>query len=219
MGGVAFVAGILAGHIDADGAVDVAALRDDPSLLDTALTTIAVVGPRTNPEAFPSRQHQLAYYLDAYGTLVLEAIVDRTDETAVPHLRADPFPFRRSRVDGRDLDLVRLRETIAATFTDPRVHVALACGAASCPAFRGFAPESVDAELDAAARAFVDDETHVQVEDGVVRLSPIFRWYRRDFEAAGGALAFVARYRTEPLPADARLEWLAWDRTLSVRAQ
>ena len=214
-----FVAGILAGHVDDEGNVDVAALRDDAAVLDAALATLAAVGPETDPAAFPSRQHQLAYYLDAYATLVLDALVERPQRDAVPHRYADPFPFRRHHLDGRRVDLVRLREMIARTFDDPRVHVALACGAVSCPIMRGFAPETVDAELDAAARAFVDDGAFVQVEDGVVWLSPIFRWYRRDFEDAGGALSFVARYRTEPLPEDAHVAWLGWDRAVSLRSE
>ncbi len=214
-----FVAGILAGHVDDEGHVDVAALHDDPAALRSALGTIATTGPESDPEAFSSRQHQLAYYLDAYATLVLASVVDRPQRDVVPHLRADPFPFRRHRVDGRRMDLVRLREVIARTFDDPRLHLALACGALSCPGVRGFTAETVDAELDAAVRAFVDDETHVRIEDGAVRLSPIFRWYRGDFEDAGGALSFVARYRSEPLPTGAEVGWLAWDRTLSVRAE
>jgi len=219
MGGVIFVAGLVAGPVDDDGNVDVALLRDDPAALDAALATFAEVGPESDPDAFPSRQHQLAYYLDAYATFVLGSIVARPERDHVPHLRADPFPWRRHRIDGRRLDLVRLREVIAGTFDDPRVHLALACGASSCPALRGFTPETVDAELDAAVRAFVDDERNVRVEDGVILLSPIFRWYRTAFEEAGGAVSFVARYRAEPLPTAAEIGWLPWDRTLSLRVE
>lgn len=50
------------------------------------------------------------------------------------------------------------RATLAVNPPDPRIHFALNCGAASCPAIRVFTPASLDAGLEAAAQAFCSGE-------------------------------------------------------------
>lgn len=168
-----------------------------------------------DPELFRSRQHQLAYALNAYAALVIEEVADREGATGLPHLRADPFPWLRHRIGGRRMDLARFRDVIVRTFADPRVHVALACGAVSCPVGQVYEPETVEMQLDVAARRFVDDPDHVRIGEGEILLSKIFKWYGKDF-GRQGVLTWIAGYRTEPLQLDAEIRWLPWDRTLSV---
>ena len=38
-----------------------------------------------------------------------------------------------------------------------------------------------------------------------VALSKIFDWYRDDFAPAGGAVAFANKYRSDKIPADAKV--------------
>jgi hypothetical protein len=54
---------------------------------------------------------------------------------------------------------------------------------------------AVDAQLDLAARSFVNQE--VTLRDGSLVCSRIFKWYRGDFEAAGGLRAFLLRHLDE----------------------
>jgi len=70
---------------------------------------------------------------------------------------------------------------------DNRVHFALNCGARSCPPVRYYTPETLDEDLDLAARAFCEDEDNVVLsEDGAkISLSRIFFWYWKDFTAPG----------------------------------
>jgi hypothetical protein len=76
---------------------------------------------------------------------------------------------------------------------DPRIHCAISCGARSCPAVRRYEAAQLDAELEAATRAFVGRE--VTLEHGGLVLSEIFKWYRADFAAAPGGLApFLLRH-------------------------
>lgn len=50
------------------------------------------------------------------------------------------------------------RAALAVNPPDPRIHFALNCGAASCPAIRVFTPASLDAGLEAAAQVFCAGE-------------------------------------------------------------
>ena len=64
---------------------------------------------------------------------------------------------------------------------DARIHFALNCGARSCPPVSSYTPTDVDEELEAAAEAFVEGSTFVDVDKRTVTTSAIFRWYARDF--------------------------------------
>ena len=64
--------------------------------------------------------------------------------------------------------------------------------------------------------AFVNGNPQaIQVSGKGVSLSKIFDWHRDDFAAAGGAVAFINRYRKEPLPADARVKFMDYDWSLN----
>lgn len=89
---------------------------------------------------------------------------------------------------------------------DPRVHFALVCGAKSCPPIRLYDARNLDAQLAAAAAAFVESETRVAFAEGgggvVVTTSKIVgSWYKWDF---GGddkeRVAALAAYAGEETP-------------------
>ena len=90
----------------------------------------------------------------------------------------------------------RLR--FAQSRLDPRIHFALNCGANSCPPIRAYTAEKVDAQLDVAARAFLDGAVEVAVPR--IQMSKILRWYAVDFGAnATEVLRRVAPFlRDEP---------------------
>jgi len=70
---------------------------------------------------------------------------------------------------------------------DRRVHFALNCGAASCPPIRHYEAGKLDEQLDLAAQAFVNGGGVVVAEDGALLLSPLLRWFWRDFGLTGQA--------------------------------
>jgi len=98
------------------------------------------------------------------------------------------------------------------------VHFALNCASASCPplAARPFEAATLNEQLDQLARAFVNGNPQaIQVSGKGVSLSKIFDWYKDDFAAAGGAVAFINRFRKEPLPADAKVKFMDYDWSLN----
>ncbi len=94
---------------------------------------------------------------------------------------------------------------------DPRVHFALNCGARSCPPIRFYSAEHLDAQLDLATTAQLQD---VRLEGNVVWLPRLMSYYAADF---GEPLAFTRRYRPD-LPATARVKFLPYDWGLETAA-
>ena len=67
-------------HVGPDGRVDYAALKADRASLDAFVEQLARVSPLNRPEAFPENDDKLAYWINAYNALALDAVLDRYPE-------------------------------------------------------------------------------------------------------------------------------------------
>jgi len=94
---------------------------------------------------------------------------------------------------------------------DPRVHFALNCGAASCPAVRAYDPDAVGGQLDLATRAYLGATVEYDPAAGVVRLPRLFLWYRGDFGGRRGIRRWLRRYDILPADASPRVRYDSWD--------
>ena len=100
---------------------------------------------------------------------------------------------------------------------DPRIHAALVCASASCPAVRFYEPDTLDEQLDAASRAYVNGEVEVDDDGRRIVLPLAFRYDEADFGGDEGARDFVRRYADEHLSrrleraADYRLDYARYD--------
>ena len=70
---------VLRRHVSSEGLVAYAALHTDRSGLDAYVDSLARYSPDSDPELFPDRDHELAYWINAYNAFVL-----RTLSTPVP---------------------------------------------------------------------------------------------------------------------------------------
>ena len=68
---------------------------------------------------------------------------------------------------------------------DPRIHFALVCGARSCPPIRTYTAEGLDAQLAAAAEAFVTGDVEIGDDAATTRAVTVSKitgeWYAGDF--------------------------------------
>lgn len=103
---------------------------------------------------------------------------------------------------------------------DARIHVALNCASLGCPdllpdAPHAFRAETLDAQLDAAARRFVNNPVKGAGPDGVSAL--LVEFYPGDFEAAyGGWRGFVEAFRDADAPAVDFGSVIEYDWTLNI---
>ena len=170
-----------------------------------------------------TREEQLAFYLNAYNLLTLQQVLQRLRRDrnwAGPVSLPDKLRFfllRRHRVAGARMSLLGLENTvIRRRFRDPRIHFALNCASSSCPHLPGmlFVAEELDADLERLTAQFIGSgEVRYDAAHNRLSVSPIFRWYRRDFTPS--VSAFIARYRD--VPADATLVFHGYDWRLNRR--
>jgi hypothetical protein len=94
---------------------------------------------------------------------------------------------------------------------DPRIHFALNCGAASCPAIRAYEPDAVDDQLDLATRTYLDATVEYDDAAGVAKVPRVFLWFRGDFGGKSGVRSFLAEYDAVPADSSISLSYLSWD--------
>ncbi|EFL51986.1 protein of unknown function DUF547 [Solidesulfovibrio fructosivorans JJ]] len=187
--------GLLMRHV-ADGRVDYAGLKTDEARLDAALEAMSRVDP-----AALSPQAQFAYYINVYNAWTLKLILEhypgiRSIKEAGSFFRS---PWKRSFVRLRD-GVVSLDDIehgiLRSRFHDPRVHFAVNCASKSCPplADAPYRGETLDAQLDAATKAFINNPKNTFFKDGALHVSRIFDWYGEDFGGATGVWTFIRRF-------------------------
>lgn len=197
---------MLGKFVRSDGRVRYAALRAELTPLTRYVEALAAP-----PPAFPHRQAELAYWINAYNALVLHSMAadypGARNRLTGALGRAYYFYGRRFRIGGRSRSLADLENNTIRRLGEPRIHFAIVCASVGCPwlAPRAYTGENLDALLEERTRLFFSQERNCRLDEpGVVRLSPIFDWFREDFPPG-----FVERYRPEA--AGRKRRFLAWD--------
>ena len=189
----------------------------------------------TDARALRTDRARLAFWLNAYNVLLVKSVLDRPRTTDV--LAERDFFFRTPRaVAGTRATLDALENVVlrrgagpaalralGPTSLDPRLHAGLYCGAVSCPPLRrvAFTEANVDAELDAAMRAWAGSERFARVAGEAVVFSSLLDWFGPDFDApTGRAGDYLLRYVPAARPGYARLRAVLAGRTAAeIRAQ
>lgn len=99
---------------------------------------------------------------------------------------------------------------------DPRIHFSLNCGAVSCPPIAFYSAESIDRELDQAARNFLTTDAKYAPDENRVAVSRIFKWYESDFGGGKGIIDLLKKYDVLPKDAYPAIEYKEYDWTLAL---
>jgi len=213
---------VLQKRVDEQGRIDFAGLAAERTDLDTFVAWVAAVSPRSSPAVFPTPEARLAYYVNAYNGLAMYNVVR---DGAPFHLPSDKVRFfygDKLLVGGERISLYAFENDVIRPLGDPRIHFALNCMVRSCPRLprEPFLAESLDAQLEAATREFLNEKRGVELfpPRRVARMSMILNWYQKDFLAkAPNLAAYVDRYRPEPVPAGYEIEFIEYDWTLNAQ--
>lgn len=170
--------------------------RDHAGRLKAYLDQLAEVDDR----ALLWGEERLAFYINLYNASMFQAVLDRYTEGWTP--AADSFRVfddKVVRLKDRQISLNHLEnEIIRKEFVEPRIHVALVCGARSCPTIRdrAYDPRTLDETLDENMRGFLASgfRNRVDRRNQKLLLSHIFDWYADDFGGKDRVAAYVDRY-------------------------
>ena len=162
------------------------------------------------------KRQQLAFYLNAYNAWILHEALGKYPTKSVKDTFFTFFTSKRIKVAGQETSFNSLeKETIRSKFSEPRVHFALNCASRSCPPLNreAFSGPKLDEQFEKLAKGYVNSEKGLKYNAAAkaAELSKIFDWYKDDFKAEGGPLAFINKRRATPIPNDAKISYQEYD--------
>ncbi len=177
-----------------------------------------------------SREEQLAFWINLYNTLVIHGVIALEIRETV---REDPHFFQRIAYqvgtmvfcpDDIEHGILRgnrhpphgvfhpfansdPRSLCVIEPSDPRIHFTLVCASSSCPPINYYTPQRIEAQLGLAAAGFINGpEVEILPSQNLLRLSPIFKWYRPDFGGHEGVIDTLIRHLDHGAAKDFLLE-------------
>ena len=160
-----------------------------------------------------ARAEAFAFWGNLYNAITLKVILDRYPVASIRDIKSDNWfdpkaytgPWRQERVtvEGKRLSLDNIEHDIMRpTLKDPRVHYIVNCASYGCPNLmnRIWTAATLEADLDAAARAFINHPRGITVlANGNLKVSSIYKWFIADF--GGNDAGLIAHFRQYTGPA------------------
>ncbi len=193
-----------------DGLVDYTAIQKEPILLGQLIDHIAKHEADDGSKAFA---------INAYNLVSIHKVL-AAYPVASPKSIPGFFNQATHQFGGESMSLDNFEKRILAHFQDVRLHFGLVCAARSCPPLlsRAYRPELVEQQLDEQASKLINDPEQLQlVRADKLSLPEWMNWYRKEFQVAGGLLAFINHYRQQPYPANTKLEFHSYNWQLNDR--
>jgi hypothetical protein len=157
-----------------------------------------------------ARDEAFAYWVNLYNAITVRLILDNYPVTSIREIKSGlvsfgPWGRTVATVAGVELSLDDIEHKILrAYFGDNRVHYAVNCASIGCPDLRAepWTGEDLSADLDAAARAYVNSPRGARLDGGRIVVSSIYRWFKEDFGGSdAGVLAHLKEYAAPDLKA------------------
>ncbi len=181
---------VLKKYVNEQGRVDYGALKNGRAEFDSYIAAIAARSPQSNPQDFPTRESQLAYWINAYNGLTIQGVLENWPVGSVRKIGALPFSFfwhKKFTAGGRQMTLDNIEDILRKQLREPRIHFAIVCASNSCPRLQreAYTAQNVDRLLDEAARFYLNEPRNLRIDAARnrVTLPRIFSFYHGDFEA------------------------------------
>lgn len=159
----------------------------------------------STPVSELDRTEQQAYWINLYNALTLQVMRDHYPVDSIQDVDISPGLFSSGpwgaeliAVEDEILTLDDIEHRILRPlWRDPRIHYAVNCASIGCPNLQGRAwrAATLDADLEAAATAYVNHDRGFTVDDGDLVVSSIYDWFIADFGGNDeGVLRHLAQY-------------------------
>ena len=181
--------------------VDYSAFQKNQKVLQAYLASMSAVS-RSEFDAW-SKDQQLAFLINAYNAWTIEFVL-----SAYPDIKSIKdlgsffsSPWKKEFINllGETRSLDNIEHTLirgSGRYNEPRIHFAVNCASIGCPALlnRAYTAEKLDAQLELVTRNFLSDRTRNYYLNAELHVSPIFDWYKKDFEQGWSGINSVSNF-------------------------
>jgi hypothetical protein len=190
--------GLLKKYVDQNGLVAYEkwkANAEDRKALATYLEQFGAGGSSA------SGNDRYASLINAYNAFVLNWIVQNYPTESIWALK-NSFKEKRHKVGGEMVSLNDIENSALRPEFGYRTHAVLVCAARSCPPLQrsAYTRGQLVEQCDHAYRVWLGrtDLNEFLVDKNEAVISSIFKWFKGDFEKAGGVKAILLKYAPAP---------------------
>ena len=146
-----------------------------------------------------SEFQKLAFLINLYNVQTLKLVVENYPLKSIKDI-GKPWDMKVVNLYDKRISLNHLEhEIIRKNFNEPRVHFALVCAARGCPVLIGeaYVGDRLKSQLENSTKNFLLTKEKNSVDDHnkIIMISPIFDWFKEDFNnKSGSVVAFIAPY-------------------------
>lgn len=199
-------------YVSAAGEVDYKSIKANKKELDGIIKTFSTTAAMSTW----NKNDQLAFWINVYNAFTIDLIVNNYPIKSIQNLDGGkPWDVKRITIAGKKYSLNNIEnDIIRPQFKDARIHFAVNCGAKSCPPLLNgaFFGKSLDAQLDAVTKKFINNPKYQSIAASKLTLSKIFDWYVTDF---GDKIAFLNKYSTIKVNKNSSVVFKDYDWTLN----
>jgi len=215
-----------------DGLVNYSAVKDDSALLKGVVSQLENVKKEKYDRW--SQDEKKAFWINAYNIEAIKLIVDHYPLKRSLGLQAIRYPASSIQqipdvwnkealtILGKKVSLNYIEnEILRKEFQDPRIHFSIVCASLGCPVLRDepYVFDQLASQLNDQVSKFVQDTKKARYDSrsNTLYISPIFKWFKEDFEQVGGIVTFVKKYMPSDikLSDDAKIQWMDYDWSLN----
>ncbi len=205
------------------GGVNYKALLQERYQLKKYLNVLSNNSP--DPSNVPENE-RLAFWINAYNAFTVDLILEHYPVESINDIGAKiQIPFVNSVFDkkfiyisGKKMSLNDIEHKILRKrFNEPRIHFAIVCASASCPALRkeAYLASRLDSQLDEQAIMFINNPEKNNISKDRVVLSKIFFWFKSDFTDKGSLIDFINQFSEINISPKAKVNFLKYDWSLN----
>lgn len=192
---------LLQKHVNEAGWVDYTGFIADSSALNDYLETLSTHYPN---EANWTRDEILAYWINAYNAYTIRIVIRNYPVASIKDIQPgigfinSVWDIKFIHIEDQTLDLNNIEHNILRKMDEPRIHFAVNCASFSCPKLlnEAYVANRLDAQLDKAAKDFINDPARNKITQESATLSSIFNWFTGDFTKNGSLKDFINQYST-----------------------
>ncbi len=203
---------LLKKHVNAAGLVNYKGFQNDKSELDAYLKTLSDNAPTKSWK----KNDQKAFWINAYNAFTVSLILQHYPVKSIKDIGGNIYKINTAwdirfiRIGGEKYDLNNIEhKMLRRKFDDPRIHFAIVCASVSCARLSrdAYTGDKLEAQLEAAAKDFLNDKTKNNIRADKAELSKYFTWYRGDFTKTGSLVDYINKYSQTKINANTRINY------------
>ena len=206
-----------------NGKVDYKGLKNNPKELDQIINQFSTV----TLEQYNSwsESEKLAFLINLYNASTLNLVVQHYPLKSFKDI-GEPWDIKFLEIHGDKISLNSLEnDYIRKKFNEPRIHFALVCAANGCPVLisEAYISDRLESQLENSTRNFllIKDKNSVDDNKKIIMISPLFDWFKEDFNRKlGSVIAFIAPYYSK-IPEDLKnyqIKYTVYDWSLNEKS-